>query len=69
MNWAESGLQKILYFMIVAALWMADITLFPVFDGSEAKGAFLNLVLQFIIVYVATIWFSKLFITFGRRIR
>lgn len=69
MNWAESGLQKILYFLIVATLVVADITLFPIFDEADTKGKILNMFVQFFILYVVTIWISKGFITFGRRIQ
>lgn len=69
MNWAESGLQKLLYFLIISILVVCDITLFPVFDGADTKGKILNMFLQFLILYIITIWMSKGFVTFGSRIK
>jgi hypothetical protein len=69
MNWAESAFQKIIYFLLIATLVVADVTLFPVFDQNDTKGRILNMFLQFFILYVATIWFSKIFLTVGRHIR
>jgi hypothetical protein len=68
MNWAESLLQKLLYFLLIATLVVCNITLFPVF-GDDAKGQVLNMALQFFVLYIATMWFSKLFITAGRRVQ
>ena len=69
MNWAESGLQKLIYFLIVAVLVVTDTILFPIFDNTDTKGKILNWFIQFIILYLLTILASKGFITFGRRIR
>ena len=69
MNWAESGFQKIVYFLIIATLFVTDITLVNVFDNADMKGKILNLTLQFFLIYVVTIWFSKFFISLGRRIQ
>lgn len=69
MNWAESGFQKLIYFLLVAILVVADITLFPIFDQNDAKGQILNMFLQFVILYIATIWLSKGVITYGRRVK
>ncbi len=69
MNWAESGLQKLIYFLTVAVLVVTDTILFPIFDNADTKGKILNWFIQFIALYLITIWLSKGFITFGRRIR
>ena len=58
-----------MYFLIIATLFVTDITLVNVFDNAEVKGKILNLTLQFFLIYVYYIWFSKFFISLGRRIQ
>lgn len=69
MNWTESLLQKLIYFLIIATLVVADICITPVFDMNDMKGKILNYTLQFLLIYIVTIMFSKFMVTFGRRIR
>lgn len=69
MNWAESIFQKLIYFLIVATLVVADITLFPIFDTSDGKGQIMNMFFQFVILYIVTIWLSKGIVTYGRRVK
>ena len=69
MNWAESGFQKLLFFLSMSVLIVSGITLTPVFDEGDAKGKILTLTIQFFLIYIVTIWFSKLFVTAGRRVR
>ena len=68
MNWAESATQKMLFFLLLSSLWILDITVFKIF-GDDTVGQILNLFAQMVILYVGTIWFSKLLFTFGRHIR
>jgi hypothetical protein len=69
MNWAESLLQKLIYFLVIATLVVADICVTPIFDMSDMKGKILNYTIQFFVIYIVTIWFSKIFVSVGRRIR
>jgi hypothetical protein len=68
MNWAESLLQKLIYFLIVAVLVVTDTILFPIF-GDDTKGDVLNWFVQFFALYLITMWFSKGFVSIGRRVQ